>query len=50
MRFTDKGIQALRRRRQRYEIVEASGTGLAVRVLPKGVKCASARHLLVDEV
>jgi integrase len=38
MRFTDRGIQALQRKSQRYEIVEDGATGLAVRVSPRGIK------------
>jgi len=41
MRFTDKGIQALKRRKARYEVVEDGGTGLAVRVSIKGAKTFS---------
>ena len=41
MRFTDKGIQALKARSDRYEIVEDGATGLAVRVSPRGVKTFS---------
>src|SRR5687768_16386100 len=41
MRFTDKGIQALRKRQARYEMVEDGGTGLAVRVSTKGIKTFS---------
>jgi integrase len=38
MRFTDKSIQALRKKAERYEMVEDGGTGLSVRVSRKGVK------------
>ena len=41
MRFTDKGIQALKKRKARYEVVEDGGTGLAVRVSIKGGKTFS---------
>jgi hypothetical protein len=41
MRFTDKGIQALKKRSERYEVVEDGGTGLAVRVSTKGIKTFS---------
>jgi integrase len=46
MRFTDKGIQGLKARATRYEIVEDGATGLAVRVSPRGVKtfCYLFRH------
>jgi integrase len=45
MRLTDAGIRAARPRRDRYELVE-TGTGLAVRVSPKGIKtfCYLYRH------
>lgn len=41
MRFTDKGIQALKARGNRYEVVEDGATGLAVRVSPRGIKTFS---------
>ena len=43
MRFTDKGIQALRRRAKRYEVVE-DGSGLCVRVSSDGIKSFSYRY------
>jgi integrase len=38
MKFTDKGIAALKARAERYEIWEDGRTGLGVRVSPKGRK------------
>ena len=38
MRFTDKGIAALRPKSERYEVWEDGRTGLGVRVSPKGRK------------
>lgn len=38
MRFTDKALQALKARKTRYEVVEDGGSGLTIRVSPRGVK------------
>lgn len=41
MRFTDKGIQALKKGKSRYEKVEDGGSGLAIRISTKGMKTFS---------
>ncbi len=38
MRFTDKGIAALKPKSERYEVWEDGRTGLGVRMSPKGRK------------
>ncbi len=38
MKFTDKGIAALKAKAERYEVWEDGRTGLGVRVSPKGRK------------